>query len=106
MQFGGSCCIPLMEMTQRLMCKNNSRNSSKFKGCSPLQFSCNLIGMKPAIAYYSYTKRLCVISHIKKTQLNKKKYRDYGKVDLEDHETEIREEQAEKDTKAFGVEIK
>jgi len=26
------------------MYKNNSRDSSKFKGCSPLQLSCNLIG--------------------------------------------------------------
>ncbi len=37
------------------MYKNNSRFSSKFKGCSPLQLSCNLTGMKPAIGYYSYT---------------------------------------------------
>ncbi len=33
------------------MYKNNSRDSSKFKGCSPLQLSCNLKGMKPAIGY-------------------------------------------------------
>jgi len=39
------------------MYKNNSRVSSKFKGFSPLQLSCNLTGMKPAIGYYSYTKR-------------------------------------------------
>ncbi len=37
------------------MYKNNSRFSSKFRGCSPLQLSCNLTGMKPAIGYYSYT---------------------------------------------------
>ncbi len=37
------------------MYKNNSRDSCKFKGCSPLQLSCNLTGMKPAIGYYSYT---------------------------------------------------
>jgi len=41
------------------MYKNNSQFSSKFKGCSPLQLSCNLTGMKPAIGYYSYTNR-CV----------------------------------------------
>jgi len=30
------------------MHKYNSRFSSKFKGCSPLQLSFNLTGMKPA----------------------------------------------------------
>ena len=39
------------------MYKNNSRNCSDFKGFSLLQLSCNLTGMKPAIGYYSYTKR-------------------------------------------------
>ena len=39
------------------MYKNNNRYSFKFKGSSPLQLSCNLIGMKPAIGYYSYTNR-------------------------------------------------
>ena len=39
------------------MYKNNSRSSSKFNGCSPLQLSCNLTGMKPANGYYSYTNR-------------------------------------------------
>jgi len=39
------------------MYKNNSRNSSKFKGCSPLQLSCNLIGKCHEIGYYSYTNR-------------------------------------------------
>lgn len=39
------------------MYKNNSRDSSKFKDCSPPQFSCNLTGKKPAVGYYSYTKR-------------------------------------------------
>ena len=39
------------------MYKNNSRNSSDFKDCEPLQLSCNLTGMKPAIGYYSYTNR-------------------------------------------------
>jgi len=35
----------------------NRRNSSKFNGCSPL-LNCNgLIGLKPAIAYFAYTKR-------------------------------------------------
>ena len=39
------------------MYKNNSRDSSKFKGCSPLQLSCNLTGKCHAVGYYSYTKR-------------------------------------------------
>jgi hypothetical protein len=39
------------------MYKNNSRDSSKFKGCSPLQLSCNLTGKCHAIGYYSYTNR-------------------------------------------------
>ena len=39
------------------MYKNNSRDSSKFKACSPLQLSCNLTGMKPVIGYNSYTNR-------------------------------------------------
>ena len=39
------------------MYKNNSRFSSKFKGCSPLQLLCNLTGMKPSNGYYSYTNR-------------------------------------------------
>ena len=41
------------------MYKNNSRDSSKFKGCSPLQLSCNLTGKCHAVGYYSYTNR-CV----------------------------------------------
>ena len=39
------------------MYKNNSRDSSNFEGYSPLQLSCDLTGMKPAIGYYSYTNR-------------------------------------------------
>ncbi len=39
------------------MHKNNSRNSSKFKGCSPLQLSYNLIGKCHAVGYYSYASR-------------------------------------------------
>ena len=42
------------------MYKNNSRNGSKYKGYSPLQLSCNLIGLKPAIGYYSYVCREAV----------------------------------------------
>lgn len=37
------------------MYKNNSRDSSKLKGCSPLHLSCNLTGTMPAIGYYFYT---------------------------------------------------
>ncbi len=39
------------------MYKNNSRDGSKFKGCSPLQLYCNLTREKLAIGYYSYTNR-------------------------------------------------
>jgi len=39
------------------MYKNNKRNSSNFKGCSPLQLLCNLTGTQPAIGYYFYTNR-------------------------------------------------
>ena len=39
------------------MYKNNSLNSSKFKGCSPLQLLCNMTGKYHAVGYYSYTNR-------------------------------------------------
>ena len=39
------------------MYKNNSRDSSNIKGCSPFQLSCNLIGKCHAVGYYSYTNR-------------------------------------------------
>jgi len=39
------------------MYKNNSRDCSKFKGCSPLQLSCNLTGKWLGIGYSFYTKR-------------------------------------------------
>jgi len=39
------------------MYKNNSRDNSDFKVCSPLQHSCNLTGKYSAIGYYSYTER-------------------------------------------------
>ena len=35
----------------------NRRDSSKFKGCSPLQNRNGLISLKPAIAYFAYTQR-------------------------------------------------
>ncbi len=35
----------------------NRRDSSNFKGCSPLQNRNDLIGLKPAIAYFAYTYR-------------------------------------------------
>lgn len=47
-----------MNKTQLVtMYKNNSRDSSKFKGCSPLQLFCNMTGIKPENGYYSYTNR-------------------------------------------------
>ena len=51
------------------MCKNNSRNSSKLKGCSPLQLSCNLTGKHHAFGYYSYTQRCASLGE---TDENKK----------------------------------
>ncbi len=39
------------------MYKNNSRESSKFKGYNQLQLSCNLTGKCHAVGYYSYTHR-------------------------------------------------
>lgn len=39
------------------MYKNNSRDSSKFKGCSPLRLPCYLTGKCHAFGYYSYTNR-------------------------------------------------
>lgn len=39
------------------MYKNNSRGSSKFRGCSSLQLSCKLKVFNYAIGYYSYTQR-------------------------------------------------
>jgi len=41
------------------MYMQNRRNSSKIKGCSPLQSRVGLISLKPAIAYFAYTQR-CV----------------------------------------------
>ncbi len=43
------------------MYKNNSRISSKIKGCSPLKLSCNLTGKRYAICHYSYNLPLCTI---------------------------------------------
>ena len=39
------------------MYKNNSRDSSKFKDCSPHQFSCILVEKCHAVGYYSYYHR-------------------------------------------------
>ena len=36
---------------------NNSRESDKFKNCSPLQFHCNLKDLSFAVGYYSCTHR-------------------------------------------------
>jgi hypothetical protein len=38
------------------MYKNNSRDSSKFKGCSPLQLHHKMKTLSSAIGYYSYTE--------------------------------------------------
>ena len=39
----------------------NRRNSSNSKGCSPLQICHGLIVLKPAIAYFAYTRPLAII---------------------------------------------
>ena len=39
------------------MHKNNSRNSSKFKGRSPLQLHRKMKDLSSAVGYYSYTYR-------------------------------------------------
>ena len=38
----------------------NCRHSGLFKGCSPLQLLCNLIGKKPVIPYWPYCQTLSV----------------------------------------------
>lgn len=38
------------------MYMQNRRNSSKLNGCSPFQLLNGLISLKPAIAYFAYTK--------------------------------------------------
>ena len=43
------------------MYKNNSRNSRKFKGCSPFQLYSNLTGKCYAVGYYSYTQRCAAL---------------------------------------------
>ena len=40
------------------MYKNNSRNRSKIRDCSPLQLYSNLLGKYHAIGSYSYTNRV------------------------------------------------
>lgn len=37
------------------MYKNDRRYCNQLKGCSPLQLSRDLMGMKPSIGYYSHT---------------------------------------------------
>jgi len=48
----------------------NRRDSSKFKGYSPLQNRVGLISLKSAIAYFAYTKR-CVQAKINITIYSK-----------------------------------
>lgn len=48
------------------MYKNNSRNSSEIKDCSPLKFLCNLTGKCNAVGYYSYTSRCVPLKYILK----------------------------------------
>jgi len=53
--FGGKA-IPLAGFSSTMYIQNR-RDSSKFKGCSPLKKCSGLISLKPAIAYFAYTKR-------------------------------------------------
>ena len=46
----------------------NRRDSSKFNGCSPLQNCNGLISLKPAIAYFAYTKRCSAFKETTWTQ--------------------------------------
>ncbi|PKV52873.1 hypothetical protein ATE84_5004 [Aquimarina sp. MAR_2010_214] len=55
------------------MYKNNSRDSSEFKGCSQLQLSCSLTGNRHAIGYYSYTNRCASARYVKGTSFTKLK---------------------------------
>jgi len=45
-------------------------------------------------------------NYIRKASKEKQKWKDYGAIDEEDHESEHKEEQSEKDMESFGVEIK
>ena len=59
------------------MCKNNSRDSCKFKVYSPLQLSCNLTGKYHAVGYYSHTHRWAQVrirAGINFERLNKNRY--------------------------------
>ena len=51
------------------MYKNNSRVTSKFKGCSPLQLSCKLKDSSSEVGYYSYTHRCSQCGTFKKHPL-------------------------------------
>jgi len=44
----------MKELRLVTMYKNNSRDSSKFKDCSPLQLHCKLKVKYSAVGYYSY----------------------------------------------------
>ena len=51
-----------MESAAHNNAKNNSRDSYKIKGFSPLQLSCNLTGKCHAVGYYFYTWTLpCIL---------------------------------------------
>lgn len=45
------------KLRQLAMYIQNRRDSSKFNGCSPLQLRNGLTSLKPANAYFAYTKR-------------------------------------------------
>jgi len=60
----------LNEIRPTTMYKNNSRDSSKFNGCSPLQLPRKLKDLSTAVGYYSYTNRY---GQVKKTKAGLRK---------------------------------
>ena len=53
---------------QPTMYIQNRRDSTKFSGCSPLQLCNGLISLKPAIAYFEYTKRWQQVGNPRQTK--------------------------------------
>jgi hypothetical protein len=59
------------------MYKNNSRDSGKFKHCSPLQLSCNLIGNRPQYGNFSYRHTFRHIDYVDSSNSAKADQRAY-----------------------------
>jgi hypothetical protein len=66
------CSKQFLEENNRLpvtMYKNNSRDSSNSKDCSPIQLSFNLIGMKTTVGFYSFTNRCASLIRYKRWKI-------------------------------------